>query len=132
MSKDWILKTLIDIGLRRLDAEVYVFLVTHGPIKRKKLATTLTLSNQQLYRSLKNLQIRGMITTTEKRPCQFSAVPFEKVLDLLSMKKEGQAKALEKVRQDLLESWHKIIENNSINVFSEFNQKNKTEKENDD
>lgn len=132
MSKDWILKTLIDIGLRRLDAEVYVFLVKHGPIKGKKLATTLTLSNQQLYRSLKNLQIRGMITTTEKRPCQFSAVPFEKVLDLLSMKKEGQAKALEKVRPDLLESWHKIIENNSINVFSDFNQKKKTEKENDD
>ena len=85
-------------------------------------------SKQQIYRSLKRLEKNNVVLASREFPAVFSADSFEKVLDLLSIKKEGQAEALEKLRTDLLNSWQRIIAEDSANVPSNFNERNKTEK----
>jgi len=91
MSNYWILKTLVSLGLSETDAEIYVYLAKNGPETAKDTASSLRLHRQQLYRSLKNLQNKGIVVPSKERPARFSAVVFEKVLALfLKVKIEQQ------------------------------------------
>ena len=109
------LKAIMKLGLSEFDAHVYVFLALNGPQKAKQITIMMKQNKQQIYRSLKRLEESNVIVASGEVPALFFASSFEKVLDLLSIKKEGQALALEKVRKDLLNSWQKIIEENSAN-----------------
>ena len=46
-------------------------------------------------------------------PSEFSAIPFEKVLDLLTSIKKRQAEALKAINEYLLDNWESIIKQNS-------------------
>lgn len=109
MSKDWMHKILVDLGLRELDAEVYVFLAISGPQEAKDIAIGLKLYRQQLYRSLKNLQSKGIVNASPERPVRFSAVLFEKVLDLFLKAKIEQQQTLQESKEELLSTWRSII-----------------------
>ncbi len=102
-------KALVNLGLSETDAEVYVFLAVDGPHRGKSIAEALNLYKQQLYRSLKNLQSKGMVTATPEHPAHFSAVPFEKIIEHIIEAKAEQAKALQKSREELLASWRSMI-----------------------
>jgi hypothetical protein len=39
MSRDWMLETLVGLGLKEIEAEVYVFLATNGPQEAKGIGT---------------------------------------------------------------------------------------------
>jgi sugar-specific transcriptional regulator TrmB len=99
----------VHLGFSERDAEVYVFLATEGPQKRRSIAEALNLYKQQLYRSLKSLQSRGMINATLEHPALFSAVPLEKVLDMFIKAKTEQARALQESREELLSSWRALL-----------------------
>jgi sugar-specific transcriptional regulator TrmB len=109
MSKDWMLKTLVGLGLRELDAEVYVFLATNGPQEAKNIATALKLYRQQLYGSLKNLRKKGIVNASPERPARFSAVLFERVLELFLEAKMEQQRTLQESREELLSTWKSVI-----------------------
>jgi hypothetical protein len=83
MRREWVLKTLVDLGLSQVEAEVYFFLAQAGPVKGRDVTNTLKLYKHQLYRSLKE--------------------------------KMGQAKDLQASREELLSTWHKMIEKSSVN-----------------
>jgi sugar-specific transcriptional regulator TrmB len=107
------LKTLVGLGLRELDAEVYVFLATNGPQEAKNIAIALKLYRQQLYRSLKNLQSKGIVNASPEQPVRFSAVLFERVLELFLKAKIEQQQTLQESKEELLSSWRKILKENS-------------------
>jgi HTH-type transcriptional regulator, sugar sensing transcriptional regulator len=115
MSREWVLKTLVDLGLSKVEAEVYIFIVQAGPVKGSDIADTLKLYKQQVYRSLKTLRDKGMINATSNRPNQFSAVSLERILDLFMKTKTEQAKNLQSNREKLLSSWRSMIEKHSAN-----------------
>lgn len=96
------------LGLSEVDAKIYVFLAINGSCKAKELEKLMNLHKKKVYRSLKNLKNNCVVVSSLDVPAVFSAVSFEKVLDLLSIKKEAQAKALEKTREELLDSWMKL------------------------
>jgi len=108
MSLERVLKTLEGFGLSRLDAEVYVYLAKKGPQKGRELANAIQVTKQQLYPSLKNLKDKGVVTVSLERPALFSAVAFEKVIELLIAIKVEQAKAFEETKKELMESWWSI------------------------
>ena len=108
MSKERVLKTLEGLGLSRADAEVYVYLAKKGPRKGRRLANDLQITKQQLYPSLRNLEKKGIVTVSLDRPALFSAVAFEKVLELLITIKMDQAKAIKETKKELLNSWRFI------------------------
>jgi sugar-specific transcriptional regulator TrmB len=112
MSKEWILQTLLDQGLPRVDAQVYVFLIIDGPNQRKTIAQRLSLNRSGIHHSLANLKSLGIIIEIPKRPTMFSALPFDKVLELLLQAKKEQTNYLLKNRDVLLTNWHELIKEN--------------------
>ena len=83
MSLKRVYETLAGLGLKQSDANVYVFLAKKGPHTGKDLYNALNMPKPCLYQCLRNLENKGVVTATRKRPAVFSAVPFEKVLDIL-------------------------------------------------
>jgi len=91
-----------------MDAKVYVYLAKKGPKKGRELANALQVTKQQLYPSLKNLKNKGVVTASLERPALFSAVAFEKVVELLIKIKVEQAKAIKETKEELLSSWRSM------------------------
>ena len=108
MSQEKVLQTLSDLGLTRLDTKVYIYLAKKGPQKGREISKALKVQKQQLYRSLKNLQKKAIVSATLERPARFSAVPFEKVLDLFIRAKLEEAHNIQIEKNKLLSSWQNI------------------------
>jgi sugar-specific transcriptional regulator TrmB len=108
LSLERVLKTLEGFGLSRTDAEVYIYLAKKGSRKGRELANALQITKQQLYPILKNLKNKGIVTVSPERPALFSAVAFEKVLELLITIKMDQAKAIKETKKELLNTWRSI------------------------
>lgn len=108
MSQEKVLKTLEDLGFTQSDARVYIFLAKRGPLKASALAKSLKIRRQTLYFTIKNLQKKGLITSTLQRPARFSVVPFEKVLDLFVKAKLEEAQRMQLNKTELLSDWQSI------------------------
>ena len=115
MSREWVLRTLVSLGLSEAEAEVYFFLAQTGPVKGRDIAKELKLYKQQVYRSLKKLRAKGMVNATSEHPARFSAVSLEKVLEQFMKAKMGQAKVLQASKEELLSNWRSMFETNSAN-----------------
>ena len=81
LSQEQLLTTLMGLGLTRIDSQVYLFLAKRGPQKGNALIGALNAPGGQVYRSLKNLQSKGIITVTMEHPARFSAIPFDAFLE---------------------------------------------------
>jgi sugar-specific transcriptional regulator TrmB len=108
VSQEKILKTLVNLGLTKLDAKVYILLAKRGPIKARDAAKALKISKQRLYPIIKNLRSKGIVTSTLERPARFSAVQFEKVLDSFLKAKMEQARRIQQNKDELLSDWQSI------------------------
>jgi sugar-specific transcriptional regulator TrmB len=100
-----VLRTFENFGLKRIDAEVYVYLAKKGPHKGVDLAAALKIRKHKLYSILKALQDKGIVTISPEHPALFSAVAFEKALDLLVEASMEQAKVIKETREELLSNW---------------------------
>lgn len=103
-----LLKALVGLGLTEVDAAIYLLLAKEGPQKGRNIAETLELYKRKLYRSLKRLQGKGIVTASLEHPAHFSAVSLEKVLGFLIEAKKEQALALQESKEELLSSWRAI------------------------
>jgi len=108
------LKTLLDLGFKEVDAKVYLFLRSMGPQKGKDIADSLKLHKQQLYRSLKRLKNKRIVNSDE-HPAVFSSISFEKVLDVFLEVKKEQADDLQESREELLSRWQDITKKDNSN-----------------
>jgi sugar-specific transcriptional regulator TrmB len=112
LSQDQVIDTLMSFGLTRMDARVYILIAKKGPQKAIEVAKNLKTSKPQLYRSLKILESKGLVSATLEHPARFSALSFEKALDLLTkakMKKAlEEAQQIQETKQDILDNWQKI------------------------
>jgi sugar-specific transcriptional regulator TrmB len=103
----------VSLGLSQTDAEVYVFLATEGSQKAKNIATSLKIYNRKVYRSLKSLQNKEIVNATLERPALFSAMPFDKVLDLLIQAHLKEAQQIEQHMEEILTQWRSVSVKNS-------------------
>lgn len=108
LSLERVVKALVDLGLPRIDAEVYVHLAKKWPIEIMNLTKVLKLSKQKLTCSLKNLQSKGIVTVNPDDNKLFSVLPFEQALNLLIEIKTEQAQLMQECKKELLSSWRKI------------------------
>ncbi len=108
MSQEKILRTLESLGLSPYDAQVYLFLGKRGPQKTKDISQALKMSKQHLYLILKNLQSKGVVQATLERPAKFSAIPFERVLDLFIKAKMEDAQRIKHDKPKILSDWQSI------------------------
>ena len=120
MSQEKVLQTLSDLGLTRLDTKVYIYLAKKGPQKGIEIFKALKVQRQQLYRSLKNLQKKALVSATLEHPARFSAVAFEKVLDLFIRSKLEEAQNIQTEKNKLLSSWQAIQAGETPDVSAKF------------
>jgi sugar-specific transcriptional regulator TrmB len=111
-SKELMLKLLFDLGLTETEVSVYVFLTKKGPQKAGIIGNALNLYKQRLYRSLRKMQRKGVIEASGYPAC-FSAMPFEKVLDLVIKSNIEEAECMKQNKGELLSTWQSITHNNS-------------------
>jgi sugar-specific transcriptional regulator TrmB len=108
MSLKRVLETLAGLGLNQSDAKIYVFLAKKGPHTGKDLCNTLNMQKPLLYPCLQTLQRKGLVNVTTERPAMFSAVPFEKVLDLLVENRMEEAQHILKDKNKALSDWQSM------------------------
>lgn len=108
-----VIETLVRFGLKRIDAEVYVFLAKKGPHRQKDIANALKITKQQLYPALKNLKEKSIVNSTSKRPALFSAEPIEKVLTMFMESRAKEIQSMIQKKKKLLSSLQSMILNDS-------------------
>jgi sugar-specific transcriptional regulator TrmB len=100
LSLERIIKTLESFGLKQIEAEVYVYLGKKGPQEVKDLAEALKIRKRKLYSILKNLQAKGIVTANQTHATVYSALNFEKTLDLLEKENIQKTKAIRKTLEN--------------------------------
>ena len=111
MSLERILQLLQSFGFSRVEAEVYVYLAKKGSQRGKDLENGLKIAKQQLYFILKNLQRKNIVSISHKRPALFSALAFEKLLNLYVKLNVDQAKIIEETKEEWLNDWRDMTKN---------------------
>ena len=107
------LEMLAFLGFKQPEAKIYVFLAKKGPYSAKDLETALKMPIWQIYQSLRNLQKKGTITAFLHRPALFSALPFEKVLDLAAKAKIEEAQQEHANTSRAMLYWESMLKENS-------------------
>jgi sugar-specific transcriptional regulator TrmB len=115
LSLERVFKALVSLGLSQTDARVYMFLALKGPKKAKVLVDNLKLSRQQIHRSLKHLQGKGIIVADVDRQGAFSALLFEKALELLIETEKAQTQILQETKETALSEWKTMRRGNRGN-----------------
>ncbi|HKZ88455.1 MAG TPA: helix-turn-helix domain-containing protein [Candidatus Bathyarchaeia archaeon] len=113
LAQEWMLKTLVNFGFERQDAEVYVYLALNGPKKAKDIATALKTYERQIYRSIKNLQDKEIVNATPDLPAIFSVISLDKLLDLLAKASLEEARRIEQEKDGILRLWKSCVKRNS-------------------
>jgi sugar-specific transcriptional regulator TrmB len=86
---------LQDYGLTRNEARVLVFLTKTGPSKASEVARAVQINRTETYRTIRNLQRRGLVEATLERPVRFQSVPFDKSLQVLINERKARLRILE-------------------------------------
>ena len=115
MSYERIIKTLTTLGLTKRDAYVYVHLATNGPQRAENIAKELKLQEVQLHQTMQNLQSRGMVNCAWESTPLFTALPFDKALDLLIKAHLKETHSIEIEKERILTGWQSTIPNHSKN-----------------
>ncbi len=78
MSLERIIEAIVRLGLSRVEAEVYVYIVNNGPQEAVVLVKAFNIKKSTMNVNLRNLKKRGLVT---KKGILFSALPFEEALE---------------------------------------------------
>jgi sugar-specific transcriptional regulator TrmB len=105
LSEETVLNTLVSFGLSQIEAQIYIFLAKKGAQKGRDIRKALKITKQQLYPSLRDLQNKGIVSSTIEHPARFSALPFEKVLDLFIEAKVEETRRLQQSKDEILSKW---------------------------
>jgi len=120
VSQEQVLKTLTGLGLSKLDSQTYIYLAKKGPLKGAELTKGLKMQKQLLYRSLKNLQSKGLVNVTLEYPARFMTLPFDKVIDVFVSAKMTEAQAIQHRKEDILAIWQTISVDEKIDASPKF------------
>jgi sugar-specific transcriptional regulator TrmB len=109
LSLKKLLETLEGFGFKQSDSKIYVFLAKKGPHTAKDLETALKMPKWQIYNSLRNLQKKGTVTAILRRPALFSALPFEKAIDLAAKARIKEAQQEQASTNQAMLYWEKMM-----------------------
>ncbi len=99
------IKALITLGFGKCDAEIYVFLALNGAKRASTIAKALRIYERKVCHILEELQNRKVISVSQDFPKKFSALPFDRLLDLIIEGSLQKARKMEQDKDDLLALW---------------------------
>ena len=109
MNHQRVLTALERLGLSQTDAQVYIHLAIKGPQDVGNIAEALKLEEKLLFQSLKNLQNKGVVDSTLEQSALFSALPFNKTLELLVNVHLKETQNIEQKKDEILSIWQKMV-----------------------
>ena len=81
--------------MTRNEARVLVFLAKTGPSKASEAARAVQINRTETYRTIRNLQRRGLVEATLERPVRLQSVPFDRCLSILIDERKAKLRILE-------------------------------------
>ena len=99
---------LQEYGITRNEARVLVFLAKTGPSKASEVARAVQINRTETYRTIRNLQRRGLVEATLERPVRFQSVPFDKCLQVLIDERKAKLRLLEQRGETLRRQFEEI------------------------
>ncbi|HXZ89618.1 MAG TPA: helix-turn-helix domain-containing protein [Candidatus Dormibacteraeota bacterium] len=90
-----IVAELQEYGLTRNEARVLLFLAKTGPAKASEAARAVQINRTETYRTIRNLQRRGLVEATLERPVRLQSVPFDRCLNILIDERKARLRILE-------------------------------------
>jgi len=97
-----------EYGLTDNEAKVFLHLLKLGPMKASEIGLSLSISRTEVYNILTSLQNKGIIEASLDRPAKFSAIGFEKALDLLIEAQRRRIMTMQKSKEELMEIWKTV------------------------
>ncbi len=99
---------LQEYGLTRNEGRVLVFLAKTGPSKASEVARAVQINRTETYRTIRNLQRRGLVEATLERPVRFQSVSFDRCLGVLIDEKKAKLRILEQRGENLLRQFEEV------------------------
>jgi len=98
---DEIVADLQEYGLTRNEARVLFYLAKSGLSRASGVARAVQINRTETYRTIRNLQHRGLVEATLERPVRVQSAPFEKCLQILIDERKARLRNLERRGEDL-------------------------------
>ncbi|MGB8780339.1 MAG: helix-turn-helix domain-containing protein [Candidatus Bathyarchaeia archaeon] len=92
-------------GLSQNEIRAYVYLAKADEKKAAEIAEAISLHRTEAYRTLRDLEKRGIVLSTFEKPLRFTAVPLDKAIERLMETEKTRLKLLEKEKADLIQLW---------------------------
>lgn len=111
MTQEWILKTLMELGFKQEEAEIYLLLTKGGPKKASEISNELKIYRRKVYRILKKLEKNLLVKT---KSTYFQIVPFDNFLDSIIQNCLTEASQLENEKPVFFAKWKLLQKDRSI------------------
>ena len=108
MSMERVIEALVNLGLTRIEAELYVYLSKKGPLNKFELKNSIQISENKLVSPLNNLNKKGLIKKSKEHPVQFFALTFEKAIEVLSEINVEKTNTIKKSKNTLMDNWNNV------------------------
>ncbi|MBI3638780.1 MAG: hypothetical protein HY223_00510 [Thaumarchaeota archaeon] len=99
-----VISSLIDFGLERTDALLYITLLQVGPATVNTISSKLGMDKGKVYRAIHKLQDSGFISSTFSNPTVCQAIKPEKALEDIIQRKEEQILVMQKTVRKIANS----------------------------
>lgn len=109
MSLQRVLRTLTSFGLTTKEAEVYVHLAREGPQKPEDAARSLKLDESIVTLALHRLEGKEIVNRICGKSNVYSALPFEKAIEILVKWHLEETRILEQNRDEILMQWKSLM-----------------------
>ncbi len=109
MTQEWMIRTLVHLGFGKRAAEVYVFLTLNGSQQASAIAEALRTYERQICHILQELQNREVVSGSQDLPARFSALPFDRLLNVIAEANLQEARRIEQKKDVLLGLWNSYV-----------------------
>jgi len=103
-----LVQRLQGFGITRDEAKIYVFLLRTGPCPARIVTKKFEINRMKTYRTLKDLEEKGMVHRIMGRPVRFSAAPVRETLERYVDEIRGKLSDLEEGEREILDGWEMI------------------------
>ena len=104
IAEDEVLKTLVDLGLTRLQARTYIATAELGEATIKSIAKESKVARQNIYQTMISLQQLGLIEKILEMPVKFRALPLKEAVDMLFRRRSQDYTRLKTEAEELEKS----------------------------
>jgi sugar-specific transcriptional regulator TrmB len=95
-------------GLTKNEAKVYLHLALSKERKAGEISQALKLHRTDTYRTLQDLEKKGLVSSVFEKPLKFIATPFDRAINALIEAKRMRIQRLEQKKVTLLRLWQTL------------------------